>query len=86
MRKTTLLDKSVYMHKDFVAIFWETFYFDIFQTYRKFAILKQGTAVYPSPVFTDYNFPHCFIILPTKLSIHILFFFSPEPFWDKLQT
>lgn len=36
MRKTTLLNKSVYMHKDFVAIFWETFYFDIFQTYRKF--------------------------------------------------
>lgn len=73
MRETTSLDKSVYRHKDFVAIFWVTFYFDIFQPYRKFARLKQGTAVYPSPIFTDYNFPHCFIILPTKLSIHKLF-------------
>lgn len=78
-RKATPLDKSVIMHKDFelntfVAMFWVTFYFDIFQTYRKFARLKQGTALYPSHILTDYNFPHCFAILSTKLPIHITFF------------
>lgn len=77
--KTTSLDKSVYILKDFelnifVAMFWVTFYFDIFQTYRKFARLKQGTALYSSHVLTDYNFPHCFTILSTKLPIHITFF------------
>lgn len=89
MIKTTSLDKSVYMHKDFelntVAIFRVTSYFDIFQIYRKFARLKQGTAVYSSHIFTNYNFSHSFIILSTMLSIHINFYF-PEPFWDKLQT
>lgn len=66
MIKTTSLDESVCMHKEFylntfMDISLVTFNFDIFETYRKFSRLKQGTALHPYTYsLIIYHFSHLF--------------------------